>query len=72
VIGTILGAFAVAAALIRVLLPLWRARCANGRVIAGAMVATRADLRGLPVHARGRRMGAVSVLLGWRWAWCSR
>ncbi|HSV35528.1 MAG TPA: MFS transporter [Ramlibacter sp.] len=63
-IGSILGAFAVAAALVRVALPMMAARLREWAVIAGAMAVT-AVLFGLyPLLQGPWAMGACSVLLG--------
>ena len=64
VIGTILGAFAVAAALIRVLLPLIAAHVRERTVIAGAMAATALLFGIYPLMHSALAMGASSVLLG--------
>ena len=64
VIGSILGAFAVAAALIRVLMPLVAERLRESVVVAGAMLVT-ATLFGIyPLLTHALAMGACSVLLG--------
>jgi MFS family permease len=64
VIGTILGAFAIAAALVRVVLPLIAAHLREWVVIAGAMAAT-ALLFGLyPFLHAPAAMGMCSILLG--------
>ena len=63
-IGSILGGFAVAAALVRVVLPLMAAQLREWVVIAGAM-ATTAVLFGIyPLFETGLAMGMCSVLLG--------
>lgn len=64
VIGSLLGAFAIAAALVRVVLPLLAARLQERSVIAGAMAAT-AVLFGLyPLLDAPLAMGLCSVALG--------
>lgn len=64
VIGAILGAFAIAAALVRVALPLMAAQLREWVVIAGAMAAT-ALLFGLyPFLYAPAAMGMCSILLG--------
>lgn len=64
VIGSILGAFAIAATAIRVVMPWVSDHLREGRVIGGAMVAT-ALLFGLyPLVHTAWLMGALSVLLG--------
>lgn len=64
VIGTILGAFAVAAALIRVLLPIVAARLREWVVIAGAMGSTALLFALYPLLHAPLAMGICSVLLG--------
>ncbi len=64
VIGSILGAFAVAAALIRVLLPIVAARLRERVVIAGAMAATALLFAVYPFLHAPLAMGICSVLLG--------
>ena len=64
VIGTILGAFAVAAAVVRVLLPLMAAHVRERTVIAGAMAATALLFGIYPLLQSALSMGACSVLLG--------
>ena len=64
VIGTILGAFAVAAAVIRVLLPLIAAHVRERTVITGAMGATALLFAIYPLLNSALSMGACSVLLG--------
>ncbi|NKE65126.1 MFS transporter [Ramlibacter sp. RBP-2] len=64
VIGTILGAFAVAAALIRVLLPIVAARLREWVVIAGAMGSTALLFAVYPLLHAPLAMGICSVLLG--------
>lgn len=64
VIGAILGAFALAAAVIRVLMPLLAAHLHEWKVLAVAMLAT-AVLFGLyPFMPSALAMGACSILLG--------
>ena len=64
VIGSLLGAFAVAAALIRVVLPLVAARLQEWAVIAGAMASTAILFGVYPFLYAPLAMGACSVLLG--------
>jgi MFS family permease len=64
VIGTILGAFAVAAAGIRVVLPILAARIREWALITGAMVATALLFAVYPLLRAPLAMGACSVLLG--------
>jgi MFS family permease len=64
VIGSILGAFAVAAALIRVLLPLLAARVPEWRVILIAMLITAVLFGVYPLMPSALAMGLCSVLLG--------
>jgi sugar phosphate permease len=63
-IGSILGAFAVAAALVRVVLPLLAARLREWAVIAAAMGATAVLFGVYPFLHTAVAMGACSVLLG--------
>lgn len=64
VIGTILGAFAIAAAAIRVLLPVLAAHLREWALVAGAMVATALVYAVYPFMQTPLSMGACSVLLG--------
>lgn len=64
VIGTLLGAFAVSAALIRLLLPLVASRVREWRVIAGACAGSMLALLVYPLVHHPLAMGACSVLLG--------
>jgi len=64
VIGSILGAFAIAAAAIRVVLPLVAARLQEWAVIAAAMGATAILFAIYPLLASALAMGVCSVLLG--------
>jgi len=64
VIGTILGAFAAAAALIRVVLPLLAARVHEWVLIVAAMVATALIYAVYPFMHVAVTMGICSVLLG--------
>lgn len=64
VIGSILGGFAVAAALIRVVMPLMAAQLREWAVIAGAMVATAVLFAIYPFLHAPLAMGMCSVLLG--------
>ena len=63
-IGSILGGFAIAAALIRMLLPILAARMQEWQVITGAMLITSALLGVYPLMHTAWTMGACSVLLG--------
>ena len=60
VIGSILGAFAVAAAAIRVVLPLIASRLRERSVIAGANVVTALVFAAYPLHARRRSAWACA------------
>jgi MFS family permease len=64
VIGSLLGAFAIAAALIRVLLPLLAARLQERVVITFAMLVTALLFGVYPFMQTPLAMGACSVLLG--------
>lgn len=64
VIGTILGLFAVAATLIRLIIPLLAARLRESTVIAGAMVTTAALFGVYPLVQAPWAMAILSVLLG--------
>ncbi|HEY8050749.1 MAG TPA: MFS transporter [Ramlibacter sp.] len=64
VIGTILGAFAVAAAAIRLVLPVFAARLREWAVIACAMAATALLFAVYPFMHAPLTMGLCSVLLG--------
>jgi len=64
VIGSILGAFAVAAAAIRVLLPMVAERLRESTVVAWAMVATAVLFGIYPLLHQPWAMGVCSVLLG--------
>jgi MFS family permease len=64
VIGTILGAFAVAAAAVRVMLPVVAAHVREWAVIAGAMAATAVLFAIYPFMHAPLAMGFCSVLLG--------
>jgi MFS family permease len=64
VIGTILGAFAIAAALVRVLLPLLAARVHEWALIVASMVGTAIVYAVYPLMQGPVGMGACSVLLG--------
>lgn len=64
VIGTILGSFAVAAALVRVLLPLLAARIHEWALITGAMVATALIFCVYPFMHTALPMALCSILLG--------
>jgi len=64
VIGSILGAFAVAAALIRMLMPLVAAHLREWRVMAASMLATAVLFGIYPLMRSALGMGICSVLLG--------
>lgn len=64
VIGSILGAFAIAAAAVRVVLPMVAAYLKEWAVIAGAMLATAALFGVYPFMPSALAMGLCSVLLG--------
>jgi MFS family permease len=64
VIGTILGSFAVAAAAIRLLMPVLASQLREWAVIAGAMAATAAVFAIYPFMHSPVAMGLCSVLLG--------
>lgn len=64
IIGTILGAFAVATALIRVLMPMLAKHLREVSVVAGAMVATALLFAVYPLMPSALALGACSVLLG--------
>jgi MFS family permease len=63
-IGSILGAFAVAAALVRMLLPLLAAHLREWRVLASAMLCTAVLFGVYPLMHTALAMGLCSVLLG--------
>jgi MFS family permease len=63
-IGSILGGFAIAAALVRVLLPMMAAQLREWMVIAGAMGATAVLFGVYPFFQTALAMGLCSVLLG--------
>lgn len=64
VIGSILGAFAVAAAVIRMLMPLVAAHLREWRVLAASMLATAVLFGVYPLMRSALGMGICSVLLG--------
>ncbi|NMM10352.1 MAG: MFS transporter [Polaromonas sp.] len=64
VIGSILGAFAVAAAVVRMLLPFVAAHLREWRVLAGAMLITASLFAVYPFTRSALTMGVCSVLLG--------
>jgi MFS family permease len=64
VIGTILGGFAVAAAAVRILLPLLASRVREWALIAAAMVATALIYAVYPFMHAALAMGICSALLG--------
>ena len=63
-IGTILGAFAVAAAAVRVLLPFFASRLSEWMVVVGAMLTACAVFGVYPFLPNPWAMGAFSVVLG--------
>lgn len=63
-IGSILGVFAIAAATIRLLLPVVAARIAEWTLIASSMLVTAALFMIYPLLPNAWTMGACSVLLG--------
>ncbi len=63
-IGSILGGFAIAAAAVRLLLPIVVARLREGAVLAGAMVCAAALFALYPLLHTALAMGVCSVLLG--------
>ena len=71
VIGSILGAFAIAAAVIRVLMPLVADRLRESTVVTGARVATALLFAVYPLLPTAVALGACSVLLGFALARCS-
>lgn len=64
VIGAILGGFAIAAAFIRVLMPLWASHLKEWVVVALAMLMTAALFMVYPLMHSAWAMGLCSVLLG--------
>lgn len=64
VIGTILGGFAIAAAVIRVLMPFVASRLKESVVVAGAMVASAVLFGIYPLMPNALALGICSVLLG--------
>jgi len=64
VIGSILGAFAIAAALVRVVMPLFASRLHEHVVVAWAMVLTAVMFAVYPFMQTPLAMGVCSVLLG--------
>lgn len=64
VIGTILGAFAIAAAAVRMLLPLLASRVREWAVLVGAMLVTALLFSLYPLTNSALSMGLCSVLLG--------
>lgn len=64
VIGSILGAFAIAATLVRMVMPWVSDRLREDRVIGGAMVATALLFGVYPLVQTAWLMGLLSVLLG--------
>ncbi len=64
VIGAILGAFAIAAAVIRVVIPFFAARLQEHQVVTVAMLMTMVIFSAYPFMRSALAMGACSVLLG--------
>ena len=64
VIGAILGSFAVAATLIRLVMPWMASRLQEGRVVGGAMIATSVLFMLYPLAHSAWLMAGLSVLLG--------
>ncbi len=64
VIGTILGSFAIAAAAVRILLPLLASRVREWAVLVGAMLVTALLFSVYPLTNSAVSMGVCSVLLG--------
>ncbi len=64
VIGTILGAFAIAAALIRMVMPLVAAHLREWKVLAASMLATAVLFGVYPLMHSAIGMGICSILLG--------
>ncbi|MCZ8285105.1 MAG: MFS transporter [Bacteroidia bacterium] len=64
VIGTILGAFAIAAALIRMVMPLVAAHLREWKVLAASMLATAVLFGIYPLMYSAIGMGVCSILLG--------
>ena len=64
VIGTILGAFAIAAALVRVVMPMFAARLREHVVVSSAMLVTAMAFAVYPLLRAPLAMGACSVVLG--------
>ncbi|MES2980415.1 MAG: MFS transporter [Pseudomonadota bacterium] len=64
IIGTILGGFAISAALVRMVLPLMAAHLKEWTVLAGAMLATSLLFGIYPFMPTALAMGLCSVLLG--------
>jgi MFS family permease len=64
VIGSILGAFAIAAAVIRVVLPLIASRASERRVILSSTIVTAAVFAVYPLLDSALSMGLCSVILG--------
>ncbi|MBC7705485.1 MAG: MFS transporter [Rhodoferax sp.] len=64
VIGTILGAFAIAAALVRVVMPIFAAHLREHAVVATAMIVTAMAFAVYPLMRAPLAMGVCSVVLG--------
>ncbi len=63
-IGTLLGVFAIAAVLVRLVMPMFAARLAEHAVLAGAMVITALAFAVYPFMLVAWTMGICSVVLG--------
>ena len=64
VIGTILGAFAIAAALVRVVMPMFASHLREHVVVSSAMLVTAVSFAVYPLLGMPLAMGACSVVLG--------
>lgn len=64
VIGSILGAFAIAAALVRVLMPMFASRLREHSVLTGAMLLTALAFAAYPLMPVALAMAACSVVVG--------
>ena len=71
VIGTILGAFAIAAAVIRMLIPILTRHLAEWQVVLGAMVSACILFIAYPFMPGAWSMGAVRFFWGSCWARCN-
>ena len=64
VIGTIMGAFAIAAAIVRVILPMLAGRIREWALLSAAMLVTAVLFALYPLMPTALAMGACSVVLG--------